>query len=78
MPVIIKETYETMIRNYTLAQNKQKRAASCRTQHRARLHLFFQQCLLPVPAARENQLLPRQYPLYGGACEAWRDSSFLF
>lgn len=34
-PVTIKETYETMIRNYTLAQNKQKHAASCRTQHGA-------------------------------------------
>lgn len=33
-----------MIRNYTLAQNKQKRAASCRTQHG---------CLPQVPAAME-------------------------
>lgn len=45
-----------MIRNYTLAQNKQKQAASCRTQRRARLYLFFQQCLLPVPAAHGKQL----------------------
>ena len=65
-----------MIRNYTLAQNKQKHAASCRTQHGARLYLFFQQCLLPVPAAHEKRLLQCQncqYPLYGGECEAWRD-----
>lgn len=75
MPMIIKETYETMIRNYTVAQNKQKHAASCCTQHGAWLYLFFQQCLLPVPAAHEKQLSQCQncqYPLYGGECEARR------
>lgn len=40
MPVIIKGTYEPMIRNYTLAPDKQKHTASCRTQRGARLYLF--------------------------------------
>lgn len=65
-----------MIRNYTLGQNEQTHAASCRTQHGTRLYLFFQQCLFPVPADHEKQLSQRQncqHQLYRGECEAQRD-----